>query len=207
MGGGDDCIVLSLSPETYQDLQSALGQASGPFERPSLPPLPRVAALLKSLVASGDEGFALEEAALAAVAEIQREASGVRPFAPPYQRNRAVAAARYLEEHAAEPVSLSGVADEAGLSPYHFLRSFRQAIGVTPHQYLMRMRLIRALALLANTSLPVTEVGYAAGWADLSNFMRTFRREIGCSPREFRRNRIPRGGARRRKPPEDPPVL
>src|SRR5262249_1847079 len=56
-GGGDDCIVLDLDAQTYDAMQSALGQVGGPFARPALPPLPRVAALLKSLVASGEDGF------------------------------------------------------------------------------------------------------------------------------------------------------
>ncbi len=189
-GGGDDCTVLGLSAESYEALQSALGQVSGPFELPCLPPLPRVAALLKSLVASPREGFALEETAIAVIAAIQKEASGLRPAAAPHERDRAAEAARYIESHVAEPLLLADVAGEVGLSPFHFLRSFRRAIGVTPHQHLMRARLIRAIALLRDTALSVTEIAYEAGWADLSNFTRTFRREVGCSPREFRRNTI-----------------
>jgi AraC-like DNA-binding protein len=53
------------------------------------------------------------------------------------------------------------------------------------------MRLIHAITLLRDTPLSITEVAYQSGWGDLSNFIRTFRREIGCSPREFRRNGIP----------------
>jgi AraC family transcriptional regulator len=204
-GGGDDCIVLDLDAPTYNAMQSALGQVGGPFARPALPPVPRVAALLKSLVASGDEGFALEETALAVVAAIQVDISGVAPAAAPRERDRAVAAARYIEDHAAGPLSLAGVAGEFGLSPFHFLRSFRRAMGITPHQYLLRTRLIRAIALLSDTAIPVTEIGYEAGWVDLSNFIRTFRRDVGCSPREFRRNGILRGrrrlGSRRFWPP------
>jgi AraC family transcriptional regulator len=192
-GGGDDCVVLDLSAEIYDAIQSALGQVGGPFTRPALPPLPRVAALLKSLVASGDDGFALEETALAVVAAIQRDISGAAPAAAPHERARAATAARYIEDHAAERLSLAGVAGEVGLSPFHFLRSFRRAMGITPHQYLMRMRLIRAIGLLSDTAMPVTAIGYEAGWADLSNFIRTFRRDVGCSPREFRRKGILRG--------------
>ena len=59
----------------------------------------------------------------------------------------------------------------------------------------MRMRLVRAVALLSETALPVTEIGYEAGWTDLSNFTRTFRRDVGCSPREFRRTRLSATGA------------
>ena len=189
-GSGDDCIILSFSAQSYDALQSALGQVSGPFDRAGLPPLPRVAALLRSGIAAGDEGFALEETALAVVAAIQTALAGLPPVAVPHQRDRALAAARYIERHAAEPLSLDTVAGDVGLSPFHFLRTFHHAIGVTPHQYLLRMRLIRAVALLRDTALPVTDIGYEAGWADLSNFTRTFRREIGCSPRDFRRGKI-----------------
>src|SRR5262249_49990812 len=121
----------------------------------------------------------------------QTQATGISPAASSSERDRTVAAARYIESHAADPVSLTAVAEEVGLSPFHFLRSFRRAVGLTPHQYLLRMRLIRAIALLRDTRLSVTEAAYRSGWGDLSNFIRTFRREIGCSPRAFRRNGIP----------------
>jgi AraC-like DNA-binding protein len=51
----------------------------------------------------------------------------------------------------------------------------------------MRVRLLRALALLRDTEQPVTTIAYDAGWSDLSNFTRTFRRDVGCSPGAFRR--------------------
>src|SRR5262245_27605993 len=137
-GASDDCIVLGLSAPTYDAVQSALGQGTGPFTRPALPPLPRVAGLLKSLVASGDDGFALEETALAVVAAIQREVSGKVPAPAPHERDRAAAAARYIEDHSAGPLALAAVAGDVDLSPFHFLRSFRRATGITPHQYLMR---------------------------------------------------------------------
>lgn len=59
-------------------------------------------------------------------------------------------------------------------------------LGVTPHQYLLRCRLRRAAGLLADAERPVTEVAYEAGFADLSNFVRSFRRAAGVSPRAFR---------------------
>jgi len=107
------------------------------------------------------------------------------PVAGPDER--ALVAARYIDAHAHEPLLLDAVAAAAGASPFHLMRLFRRAIGVTPHQYLMRVRLLRALALLRDSALPVTEVAYEAGWSDLSNFMRTFRRDVGCSPGLFRR--------------------
>lgn len=189
-GSGDDCTVLSLSPALFEESLSALGAAgsAGRFGRACLPPLPRVAGLFQALDAGADEGFALEEAALAIVAHVSRALrDGEAPAAVPRQDERARAAAHCIETRSAEALSLDEVAQVAGLSPFHLLRVFRHSIGVTPHQYLMRQRLMHALRLLRDTRRPVTDVAYDTGWADLSNFNKAFRREFGCSPRSLRR--------------------
>jgi AraC-like DNA-binding protein len=98
-----------------------------------------------------------------------------------------VDAARWLDAHAAEPVDLNGAASVVGLSPFHFLRVFASVLGVTPHQYLVRARLRRAARLLADDSRSITDVAFDAGFADLSNFVRTFHRAAGVSPGSFRR--------------------
>ena len=59
-------------------------------------------------------------------------------------------------------------------------------LGVTPHQYLLRVRLRHAARLLAEETRPVTEVALDVGFADLSNFVRSFRRAAGVSPSRFR---------------------
>jgi AraC family transcriptional regulator len=100
-------------------------------------------------------------------------------------RRRAIDAALWLEENAAEPVGLEAVARRSGLSPFHFLRLFKRVVGVTPHQYLLRVRLRRAAKLLRRGGMPVTEVALECGFADLSNFMRTFRRAAGVPPATF----------------------
>jgi len=190
-GHGDDCAVLGISAERMDELQSALGRRNmrKVFPRASLPPMPRVAGLLKTLLADGDEGFALEETALAVVDAVQCTLDdGKAPSATTAQSERALAAARHIENHAAEPLSLDDVAAVVGLGSFHLMRTFRHSMGITPHQYLIRMRLLRAVELLRDSALPVTSVAYEAGWADLSNFIRTFRREVGCSPRDFRRS-------------------
>jgi len=188
-GSGDDCTVLWLSAPLLQETLAALGHGGDHrFGHACLPPSPRVASLFHGLDESGDEGFALEEAALAIVAQVRRSLhEGEAPAAWPRQDERARAAAHCIETRSAEALTLDEVAQAAGLSPFHLLRVFRQSIGVTPHQYLMRQRLMQALRLLRDTALPVTEVAYEAGWADLSNFNHAFRREFGCSPRGVRR--------------------
>jgi len=192
-GTGDDCTVLSLSAELLDSTLEALGQggAKAHFERACLPPSPRVAGLFSALAEDGDEGFALEETTLAVVAAVRRSLTdGDAPEPLPRQDERARAAAHYIETRGTEELTLDEVAAAVGLSPFHLMRVFRRAIGVTPHQYLMRVRLLRAVALLRDTARPVTDVAYDAGWADLSNFNRAFRRELGCSPRELRQGSV-----------------
>src|SRR4029450_5363553 len=75
---------------------------------------------------------------------------------------------------------------EVGLSSFHFLRVFSAVVGVTPHQYLVRSRLRHAARLLADEDRAVTDIAFDVGFADLSNFVRTFHRAAGVSPRAFR---------------------
>jgi AraC family transcriptional regulator len=107
--------------------------------------------------------------------------------ATPRDRRRAVDAARWIDANAHEPVDLGTVADEVGLSQFHFLRLFAKVLGVTPHQYLVRSRLRRAARLLADDGRPITDIAFDVGFGDLSNFVRTFHRAAGVSPRGFRR--------------------
>jgi AraC-like DNA-binding protein len=101
-------------------------------------------------------------------------------------RRRAVAAAMWIDERSHEDINLETVADQVGLSSFHFLRQFANALGVTPHQYLVRSRLRRAARLLADDDCSITDIAIDVGFGDLSNFVRTFHRAAGVSPRHFR---------------------
>jgi AraC family transcriptional regulator len=73
----------------------------------------------------------------------------------------------------------------AALSPFHFLRMFRETIGVTPHAFTVARRLQRARLLLLTTSWPVAAVARAVGYSNLGHFRRAFRRAFGVGPREL----------------------
>ena len=92
----------------------------------------------------------------------------------------------WIDANAHEPIDLESAAREFGLSSFHFLRLFTRVLGVTPHQYLIRSRLRRAARLLADDARSITEIALDVGFADLSNFVRTFHRAAACSPRSFR---------------------
>jgi AraC family transcriptional regulator len=81
------------------------------------------------------------------------------------------------------------MAEEARLSPYHFLRTFEVVAGLTPHQYVMRMRLRRAAVRLVQAQASVLDIAFDCGFGDVSNFNRSFRAEFGMSPRAFRRGK------------------
>ncbi|HXZ53702.1 MAG TPA: AraC family transcriptional regulator [Burkholderiales bacterium] len=187
-GCGDECLSLKLSPE----LAESLGAAEAAWELGRVPPLAPLMVLgeLAQAAAAGGSDIGADEAALLFAHRFAALAGGrdiAAARATPGERRRAVQAALWLEASSAEDVGLEAAAREARLSPFHFLRVFARALGVTPHQYLVRTRLRRAARLLAEGGRPVTEVALDAGFADLSNFVRSFRRAAGVSPRAFRR--------------------
>jgi AraC family transcriptional regulator len=100
---------------------------------------------------------------------------------------RVTAAVRRIERDPDDALSLRSLAREARLSPYHFLRTFERITGVTPHQYVLRVRLRRAATALATEPGKVVDVALESGFGDLSNFNRAFRAEFGVSPRAYRR--------------------
>lgn len=74
------------------------------------------------------------------------------------------------------------LAQVSGVSEAHFARSFKQAFGIPPHRYLLTRRIERAMALLRETDLSITDIAFDTGWASLGSFGRTFRDITGDSP-------------------------
>lgn len=93
---------------------------------------------------------------------------------------------RFIDRHYAEPLTVGLLARRARLSPFHFIRTFRAATGLTPHQYVRERRLERARHLLSTTPMPVTEVCQAVGFTSLGSFSTLFRRSTGQSPAAYR---------------------
>ena len=92
----------------------------------------------------------------------------------------------YVDAHLEAPLNVDGLAVNLGMSTSNFARSFRHAVGLTPHGYVMRRRLSRAKELLANTDLALVEIALATGFADQSHFSRRFHQLVGLPPKAFR---------------------
>jgi AraC family transcriptional regulator len=88
----------------------------------------------------------------------------------------------YIEAHLDEPIEVGALADIAGRSPFHFTRVFAQAVGMSPHRYIVRMRLERAVTLMRARRFGLAEIAACTGFADQSHLSRWVRRVYGVSP-------------------------
>ncbi len=210
--GGDECIIFHFDEAVFDELAGGrpLG-GGGYFSRSVLPPVPRADAIRQAAetylqnAAPGSPSripatapavapaLRLEELGFALAACLLDETGTSRPPKPPPDsrsaRDAVHAALSLLEKSSSEELHLDDIARAVDLSPYHFLRLFKRELGVTPYRYLLQARVRKAVELLAATNQPVTEIAFDVGFGDLSNFINAFRREIGCSPGQFRKYR------------------
>jgi transcriptional regulator GlxA family with amidase domain len=108
-------------------------------------------------------------------------------MSPGEDTNRRMLRARdAMDRRYAEPLDVPALAAIAHLSASQFSRVFKDTFGETPHRYLQRRRVERAMTLLRQTDRPVTQVAWDVGFASLGTFSRTFSAIVGCPPSEFR---------------------
>ncbi|MGW5970391.1 helix-turn-helix domain-containing protein [Streptomyces sp. NPDC055186] len=104
------------------------------------------------------------------------------------ETNRRMLRARdAMDRDYAQPMDVPALARIAHVSPAHFTRTFRATFGETPHRYLQRRRVERAMFLLRETDRSVTAVGFEVGFNSPGTFSRTFRDIVGRSPRTYRK--------------------
>ncbi|MGH7964999.1 MAG: helix-turn-helix domain-containing protein [Candidatus Binatia bacterium] len=101
----------------------------------------------------------------------------------PYKLRRTTA---YIQDHLDQALSLVHLAAVAQTSPAHFARLFKQATGLAPHQYVLRCRMEHAKRLLAETDLPLGEIGLQVGCTDQSHFGALFRTHFALTPKAYR---------------------
>lgn len=192
--GGDRCLSFRIAPALVEAITPGRRSRRQRIWRTlGLPPLPKLVVMgeLGQAAARSRSQAGLDEVGLLLAARFVEIASGTAREPSPAgvrDRFRAVQAALWIDEHAHEEIGLESAAAWVGLSPFHFLRIFAGVMCVTPYQYLVRARLRRAARLLAeDRGRSISEVALETGFGDLSNFVRTFGRAAGVSPRGFRR--------------------
>ena len=94
----------------------------------------------------------------------------------------------YIEEHFAERLPLSALAELVRLSRYHFCRSFKRSFGKPPHRYQLERRIERAKLLLSKPGISVTDVALTVGFSSSNTFATTFRKETGMTPTAYNRS-------------------
>jgi AraC-like DNA-binding protein len=110
------------------------------------------------------------------------------------ENRRMLRARDAMDRDFARPLDVAKLARVAHVSEAHFSRTFKATFGETPHRYLQRRRIERAMYLLRTTGRPVTDISMEVGFSSLGTFSRTFTEVVGEAPSQFRR-RGPMPGA------------
>ena len=103
----------------------------------------------------------------------------------------------YVDAHLDSRLDVDALARIVGMSVSQFSRSFRKAVGLPPHTYVVQCRVMRAQELLATTQLPLIEIALTIGFSDQAHFSRRFHELTGVPPGVFRRLRGPRAQPQR----------
>ena len=147
-----------------------------------------VRALVVEADRGGPTGLAMVDALVAAVSHAMAQLAGVAPPPPsaPVRGGLAPRARRrvleLIDARLGAPLSVEELAREAGLSPAHFARAFRETLGQPPHQYVLGRRLERARVLLEAPDARPSEIAAAVGFADQAHLTRMFKRAFGLTP-------------------------
>ncbi len=92
----------------------------------------------------------------------------------------------FLAQNLDQKIDLETLADQVGLSRFHFTRAFKTSFGIPPYRYLLNLRIRKATDLLRSSQMPVTTIALEVGFSCPSEFARAFRQVMNCTPREFR---------------------
>lgn len=195
-------FVLQIDPSIVRQVSSdMLERATTTFRRPAPPTVspayvsavdvPLMGAILRFLrsITSGADRRVLAPIYLQEICYrlLQAEQCSrlLDAAAAEHEINPVSQAIRYVQKHTSEPVTVADLADHVAMSPSAFAHLFREVTGMTPYQFVKRMRLDRARTLLVEDSLSVSEVTREVGYTSLSHFITEFKRYFGVTPRAY----------------------
>lgn len=184
---GDRCIAFRYTPELFEEIAGGRW-----FPASHVPPVRELSRIAVRAAAGAALGIDLswEETAVELADAALRLTTG-RPAArlepPAVALRRVTESVRRIEAEPGAPWTLTRLASEARQSPFHYLRSFHEITGVTPHQFVLRARLQSAALRLLAGDEKVIAIALDEGFGDVSNFNAAFGREFGVAPRAYRR--------------------
>jgi len=148
-------------------------------------------ALEADLEAGVPSGGLFGESLLNALAVHLLRRYGVQPITDVKPRNglpraRLNRVIEFIEEHLDQDITLAALAEIAGMGPHYFSELFKQSLGISPHQYVLRRRIERGRKLLHNPGISVLEAAVRSGFSDQSHFTKLFRRIVGVTPTKYR---------------------
>lgn len=118
------------------------------------------------------------------IAGIHRIVDGLRDTPQWYGRFSEVI--NHIHKHSGEQMEIGDLAARAGVSQSQLERRFRQLLGTSPGEYILRVRVNASRSLLENTDRTIADIALAVGFYDHSHFTRTFKRQMSCSPKQYR---------------------
>ncbi len=189
---GDRCLAFHVDRDYFAELAAFAGGKAGlTFETAMLGASPATLpwfARTHALHAQADAlalGEATAELFALTIAALSGHVSAPQRISANDER-RVSRALHLLEHDFSDALTLDQLAAVASMSKYHFLRSFRRIVGLTPYRYLLGLRLRHAAVRLAQSSEPVSTIAFDTGFGDLSTFNARFRRHFGASPSRYR---------------------
>lgn len=190
---GDRCLSFHYEPDVFEPLAGdAAGRRTGlaawPLRVPAMRALSPVIARAGAGVLRGEAPWEELSVELAGRTSALLAGAGGSSAdrAPAQAEARVTRVLRSIERSPGADLTLAGLAASAGITRYHFLRVFERLTGVTPHQYIRRMRLREAAVRLTGGGTRILDVALDCGFGDVSNFNRAFRAEFGVSPGRYR---------------------
>ena len=196
-GAGDRCLAFHFSADYFDRLVAGGGatrKTLQAFQSSKLSPIRMLSPIIADACAalSGSSDVAWEELGVRLSARaLQLDAVSQRDgqVSSPAAVASVSESVRSIEKRSTADLTVVRLAREAGLSPFHYLRTFESVTGTTPHQFMLRTRLRSAAVRLATGDGKVVDVAFESGFGDVSNFNRAFRAEFGVSPTTYRRRR------------------
>ena len=196
--GPSDVIVITLDPAKVERFaQAELGMLLDPQQFKDLPQfsdadLCAAGVILRDALASDDMSSAVMFEAMSRVLLVKmlqkfgkRRAEDVelsaRFTSKHYQR-----VLTYVQGHLDQTITVDQLAAEAGMSPSHFARVFKETLGSTPMQYVMAYRIEQGMKMMENEQRPLGDIALACGFSDQAHFTRSFKQVVGMTPRAYR---------------------